>query len=226
LPALERVAATPDARRDLPLDREVVAFIAARDDQRLEPELVGLADATPRAQAVVLQLRVLAALQRFTDAGPLPGLASWLAEQASPTLEMLRNRARRKAAQQSLATFSRTGQLAGVLGVVANPTLEMADAREAEAADAAVRRIDAELVSIAAASDRRAFAARRIGQDLALVVGTMALTVAFVAIVMGSRGDGARLVAGVGLRCRGGAGGPECHAGGDPAGARAFGCRA
>jgi hypothetical protein len=161
-----------------------VAFIAARDDQRQEADLVGLTDDTPPLEAVVVQLRALAAMQRFHDIGPLPGLAAWMAEMAAPTLDALRNRGRREAAQKNLSTQSRAGQLAGVLGVVANPALQLADEREAQIADAAVRRIDAELASIVAGSESRAAAARRIGQEVALGVGTMALTVAFVALVL------------------------------------------
>lgn len=181
VPALEAAAAAPGARNEMPLDREIVAFIAARDDQGLEPDLIGLADGTAPEAAATLQLRVLARLQ---DAGPVPALASRLAEFAAPALGVLRNRARREAAQQALAKLARGGQLAPLLGLVASPALRAADAREALIADEAVRRIDAELASIAAGADGRADAARRIGQEVALGVGMMALTVSLVALVL------------------------------------------
>jgi hypothetical protein len=183
LPALEAAAAKPGARQTLPLDREAVAFVAARDEQRLGPELVGMSDATPPAEALMLQLRVLATLQHLGDSGPLPGVANWLAEHAAPALEGLRNRARREATQQSLATLGQAGDLRAVFGMVANPALAALDTHEGQIADAAVRRIDAELAQIAAGSETRASAARRVGEEIALGVGMMALTVALVALV-------------------------------------------
>ncbi len=184
LPALEVVAARPEARRERPIDREIAAFIAARHDQRFEGELEGLADVASSEQAMLLQLRVLAGLQRRLECGPLPALAGWLAEQAAPALAVWRNRSRREALEHAVGEVARSGQLAPMMALLDNPAARAADARGFQAAGEAVQRIDAELAALAGGAESRSETARRIGHEAALGVAMMAVTVAVVAMAL------------------------------------------
>ena len=184
LAALEAAATRPELRRGQPVDREIAAFIAARNDQRFEAELVGMADAASPEQAVLMQLRILAGLQRRVDGRPLPGLAGWLAEQAAPSLAGWRNRPRREALERALGEVARSGQLTPMVGLLDNAAARAADTRGFHAAGAAVQRIDAELTALAGGAPVRAEAARRIGHEAALGIAMMAVTVAVVAAVL------------------------------------------
>ncbi len=184
LPALEALAQHPQARRALPLDREIAAFIAARHDQHFEVELTGLADATTPDQAVLMQLRGLAVLQRKVDGRALPGLAGWMAEQAAPVLASWRNRTRRQALERELAGVVRSGQLTLMLALLDNAAARTADAFGFKAAVEAVQRIDAQLAALAGGAAARAAIARRIGQETALGIAMVAATVAVVAVLV------------------------------------------
>lgn len=184
LPALEAVGARPEARRDRPVDREIVAFIAARHDQRLEGELEGLAGVATSEQAALVQLRVLAGLQRRMESGPLPALAAWLAEQAAPALAGWHNRARREALEHALDVAARSGQLLPMAALLENASARAADAQGFQAAGEAVRRINSALTALAGGADERSATARRIGHEAALSVAMMAMTVAVVAAAL------------------------------------------
>jgi hypothetical protein len=184
LAALEAAAARPELRRGQPVDREIAAFVAARNDQRFEAELVGMADNTAPEQAVLMQLRMLAGLQRRVDGRAVPGLAGWLAEQAAPTLAAWRNRPRREALERAVGEVARSGQLSPMAGLLDNGAARAADTRGFKAAGEAVQRIDAEIAALAAAAPARAEAARQIGHEVALGIAMMAVTVAVVAAVL------------------------------------------
>jgi hypothetical protein len=184
LAALEAAAARPELRHGQPVDREIAAFVAARNDQRFEAELVGMADAASPEQTVLMQLRILAGLQRRVDGRALPGVAGWLAEQAAPGLAGWRNRPRREALERALGEVARSGQLTPMVGLLDNVAARTADARGFQAAGEAVRRIDADLAALAGGAPGRAEAARRIGHEVALGIAMMAVTVAVVAAVL------------------------------------------
>jgi hypothetical protein len=184
LAALEAAAGRPELRRGQPVDREITAFVAARNEQRFEAEMVGMADAVSPDGAVVMQLRMLAGLQRRAEGKALPQLAAWLAEQAAPSLASWRNRPRREAIERALAEVARSGQLMPMVGLLDNAAARAADLRGFKAANDAVQRIDAELAALAGATAMRAEAARRIGHEVALGIAMVALTVAVVAAVL------------------------------------------
>ncbi|CAH2599671.1 Protein kinase domain-containing protein [Rhodovastum atsumiense] len=181
--ALETVAARPEARGQSPIDRDIAAFLATRQDQRIEGELAELAEGPP-ARVAIAELRVLADLQWRLGGRSLPRLAAWLAERLGPALDTWRNRARRQERGRALAAAAATGRLGAMLDMLEDGPARLADQRGAEAAEDAVRRIDAELATLVAGSSSRAETARRLGQELALGMATMVITVALVAAVL------------------------------------------
>jgi hypothetical protein len=184
LPALEAAAATAEFRKHPPIDQDIAAFLAARSEQRVEVDLANLSDAGHPAQAALAQLRLLAGLQLRLGGRKLPALAGWLGEQLRPALAMWRNRERRERVGRELAGLTASGQLAAMLAVLQDPAAQAQDAQEYQAAAAAVAAIDSELARIAAGGGYRADNARRLAQEAALVLGSMALAVAAVAAVL------------------------------------------
>jgi hypothetical protein len=184
LQVLDAVSARAEIRKEWPIDREIAAFIVARHDPQLETELAGLADANSTDQLLLIQLRVLARLQRLVDGGALPGLAGWLAEQAAPAIAAWRNRSHREALERAVGEVARSGQLAPMVALLDNPAARAADMRGFQAAGETVRRIDAELAALSGGGPQRAETARRIGHEAALGLAMMAVTVAVVAVVL------------------------------------------
>jgi hypothetical protein len=184
LPALEAAAAIPELRKETPIDYEIAAFLAARNEHHIEGELAALSDTGHPERAALTQLRLLAMLQLRLPGRKLPALSSWLAEQARPALGMWRNRPRRERIEQALKELTSAGQLTALLGVLEDPQALAVDAREFQEAARAVQAIDADLARIATGSGPRAETARRIAHDAALGLGATALAIAAVAAVL------------------------------------------
>ena len=183
LPALE-AGARPELHAGLPVDREIAAFIAARDEQRSEAALVSLGAGAPH-DAALAALRLLASLQQRTSARGLPRLGAWLAHRFSSNATVLRNRSRRKRWSEELASAAATGLLTAMLAIVDDPDERTGDAAGAREAEAAMRRIDDEIAAIEAGSAARMVSARRIGIELATGLGMAALGVMAVAVLVG-----------------------------------------
>ncbi|MCW3473941.1 protein kinase family protein [Limobrevibacterium gyesilva] len=185
LPALEAAAARQELHGQLPVDREIAAFVAARGELRAEGDLVALAEPPRPEIAAVVALRVLARLQLRLNGEAVPALAAWLAALAAPALAVWRNRDGRERRERALAEAAQTGHLTAMLEVLDDPPARAADERALQEALAAVQRIDAQLAQIAAGGPARADAARRIGQEAVACAGAVALTIATVAAVLG-----------------------------------------
>ena len=179
LPALEEVAA---AGSGPVLDQEVSAFLAARHEQRVEAELIALAEApTPQAAALV-QLRLLAGLQELQPGRPVPALAAGLARQVAPTLDVWRNRDRRARMAAALEALVAPGRLSAMLALIEDPAALHADARELDDARVRIRAIETEIAGLAAQAPQRRDIARRVGQELVAGAGVVALTLAAIGV--------------------------------------------
>jgi hypothetical protein len=182
LSALE-AAARPEIHATLPIDREIAAFLAARDDQRFEAALTGLGRGG--SEAALASLRLLAGLQQRHGARPLPRLGAWLAHHLGASTESWRNRTRRERCAQALAAAAAEGQLGAMLTVLDDPSARAMDANGGRAAEEAVRRIDAELAAIVAGATARSDTARRIGSEMATAIGLAALGAMVIAVMAG-----------------------------------------
>jgi len=185
LPALEEASGRVDRKRVAPMDIHIAAFIAGRSERRLDNELMALASRPGEDAACLAQLRLLADLQARFYQRPLPGLAGWLAEQASPALQAWRNRDRRTAIADRMQALTRAGALASMLALIEDPAGRTADAREAQIAAAEIARIDAELAQQAAGAAERAVIADRLGQEIAAGIGLAVLATVLAVAVLG-----------------------------------------
>jgi hypothetical protein len=184
LPALEASTAA-ESGKDLPLDHDIRAMIAARQDSRPDADSADLARGRDPGAATLAALRLLAGLQtRFAPSQSFPRLAGWIARRAAPLVESWRNPGRRAKLAGSLATIAAPGNLPAMLALLDDSAARAADEREAAAAEESVRLIDAELARIAAEAPRRAELARRIGAELAAGAGAVALAASFVGMVL------------------------------------------
>lgn len=180
LPTLEAVGATPESRRVLPIDAEIAAFLAARQEGGLQAGRTGTIQPTPLGH-----LRLLAGLQQRQHIEALPNLAAWLAEHAAPGLTQWQHRQQREARGAAFAEATRLGHLPAMLAVLDDPEALTADATGAHAAAAAARAIDQELATLLAAGAARQQAARQLGRDTVLGLGMSAAAIATIAALLG-----------------------------------------
>jgi hypothetical protein len=175
LMALEGLSERPELRAMPPLDRDIAAFIAAHTDGRLDKQISTLGDSTDPAAIVVAQLSVLAELQKGFKAPPLPGLAAWMAELATPELEGWHNRATQAARREAMEAAVPAGDLSTLLGLLKDKVARDADEQGFAAAREAVRQLDLRIARLRKGTDARTETSMRLGQESASVIGLAAL---------------------------------------------------
>lgn len=184
LPALEAFAAAPDKTGPPTVDRELVAFLAARQNS-LARELLMLGDNAGTPAAALALLRHLAALQSEQTMRPLPRLAKWLATGVAPLLEAWRHRARRAEKQRLLGELADAGDLSALAGLFDDPGGREQDESGFQSALIAAQRIDRALDELRQDATGRAGEARRLGQEIAAALALAALAVRAVAAALG-----------------------------------------
>jgi len=182
LPVLERAAEKVDRGKVPPVDRHVMAFVAARASRR---EMDIPASDQPGGNLALVALRLFATLQQHYHAAPLPGLAAWIAENPDGLLSGLTSRPRRSAAAQRLAALAKVGHLAPMLTLVQDPIARAADISEFKAASVELTRIDTELASLKDNTAGRSEQAHRWGQELAAGIGLAAVAIALLVAALG-----------------------------------------
>lgn len=183
LRALDAAAADVDRKSTQPIDAHVAAFIAARQDSRIESDLTRLGDGG--AAGPLAQLSVLANLQARFHPHPLPGLAGWIAEQAGPMLEIWRNKARREDARAQIQAIADAGHLTDMLRLLNDPDARKRDAEGAARAQAAVARIDSQLRDLDTQAAGQIEQARGFARDIVSGAGLSALAGALTLAALG-----------------------------------------
>ena len=182
LPAALNAVATPTPPTgDGPVDADVMAFIAARQELGGGPsQQVGdgadrAGGTSPGSVPALVQMEVLARLQARFHPAPLPGLARWLAAVAKPLTAEWHHHGRRAELADRLDALAETGVIAPMLALLRDPPSRLADERGFLAARMDVARIDAALAAVETGGPGRAALARQWGQELAAGLGIAAL---------------------------------------------------
>lgn len=185
LTALEAAASQPESRSRAPIDAEVAAFILARGGAGLEANVGRLSESAEAGPASLAALKLFACLQGLLGTGPLPGLANWLAERAAPLLAGWKQLSRRTALKEALSRLAGQGNLTGMLAALEDPEARTRDAEGMRQAEAAIKRIDAELNALAEAAGARAETALRLGQEIAAGIGLAAVASTLLLLAFG-----------------------------------------
>jgi eukaryotic-like serine/threonine-protein kinase len=168
LPALEAAAAEGMAVGG-PLDRHVVAFVAAHAGADLAPLLGKLADADPAEHVGLLA---------FVDARhpgpPTPQLAAWIGRSLPPFVAAFHNRETRAVVERQLRRAIARGDLSAMSAVVCDRQRRRLDRRGFEAARAAYARLEAEIAALASSEPVRRRMARAAGVHAAAMIACAA----------------------------------------------------
>ncbi len=176
LPALEQAAPNWQGKAP-PLDGDILAFIAGRQDERIDAELPRLAQLAIGLDGIP-QLAVLARLQDRLRTGPLPRLAAWAAVALRPVIDQFSSASRRQRLHADLAQLADAGLLLPIQTLITNG-LELESDRDGRAsAQDRLHAIDAALTRLAEADGAGGEAGRRIGSNVAMTIGTLAMAAA------------------------------------------------
>ncbi len=171
MPALDRLGQTPD-RPDMPFDRHLIGFIAARSKRWSEELLRPLASPDTIIRAIGL-LRLFSYVQENNEVGPVPGFAGWMAVMLSPVLDNYHHRTRRQRVQSKVQAAAESGILSELLAVVDDLAERQADNYGFHQASEEYRQIEAELTDMETNVDQREDDARMMGEQIAAVIGSV-----------------------------------------------------
>lgn len=166
--ALESVARDQD-RPDWPLDRHIVAFVAARARRLNDDVIRSLGNPDPETRGMAT-LRMLASVQDQTNAPPAPALAQWIAQLMAPVVNGYHHRKRREKMAERVRRVASDGMLTELLAVVDDESERTADRLGFNEAAAEYRAIDYSLKTFESETDKRREEGRLLGEQIAAAV--------------------------------------------------------
>jgi len=177
LPALEIVAQRQD-RPDTPIDRHLIAFIAARAQRPVDEQLRGLATNDPSTRNLAM-LRLFATIEEQQESlMPVPNLAKWIAGLLEPVVNGFHHRRRRDKMAQLVQATAEQGILGELLKVLADDKEKGADQQGYTGAAAEYREIDQQIRDIEGSYQLRMDDARQLGEQIAAALGGLLVSVA------------------------------------------------
>ncbi len=171
--AMEQAAATRPPGSQALLDVHVVAFIAARRDERLHAELGQLATDLPLDDPLA-HVRLVARLQEKLHTAALPHLCAWAVEAVQPQIQLFSSRTRRTRMASDLAALAKAGHLPPIATLLDAKAEQVRDREDCATAQARLADITLELANLAEAGQSRAGMAQRVGHDVAGGIGALA----------------------------------------------------
>ncbi len=181
--ALDAIAT---AARDAELlEPRIAAFIGARSERLLDPELLALATEADGADRALATLRLLSELQNRYNPAPMTGLTAWVGARALPLVERWKNRERRQAVDEHLKALIPLGFLRPILTLLRDHASHTADSEGLRVALAELAHMDAQLSGIADGGGHRAAFAARLGQEIAAGVGLAVVAITLLMAALG-----------------------------------------
>lgn len=165
LPYLDEAASRVDGKSK-PLDRHVIAFIAARFDQDIDPHLRALADPKENV-ALIGMLSLLAYLQWKLKADPMYGLASWIGGLLGPAINTYHSRTTRREIEREIPKLVRQGSLPDLFDLIDNADKRKADIEGYNNARAQYAAAQAEIIEIEGKGSEHKKNTERIAQQTA-----------------------------------------------------------
>lgn len=183
LPALEACSKSADSKT-WPIDRHIAAFICARWNRDLKPQLSAINDTAAERQALG-KLSLLAVLQWRLGPEALFGLTGWLGGLVTPVINSYHSRERRRRLDREIPRVVRKGSLPELYNLLDNAEERGSDGegfQRAKAEYAESKRMIAALESGQAARDENA---ARMGHQAAAVlsVGVGLITIMMLLLV-------------------------------------------
>jgi hypothetical protein len=180
LSSLDR-ASNQASAQDKPLDRHVIAFIAARFDYNITPHLDAFGDAKEE-RAVIGMLSLLALMQWRLKEKPLLGLASRVGGLLGPAINTYHSRSTRKEIEKAIPRLVRKGSLPELFDLIDNSEKRNEDQTSYYEAQAHFAAAEAEVDEIINGEQSKASAIEQSGQQgaaMTAVILTMVVVTIF-----------------------------------------------
>jgi len=182
MPALERISAKID-KKQKPIDRHIVAFIAARLNQNIDPHLKAVGD--DREEIATLgMLSLLALVQWRTKSGTLMGFTSWVGAHMGPAIKAYHSKSIREEIEKEVPKLIRKGNLADLFNLLDNSEQRAEDQAAFKEACQEFEDADNEIKDIESNANALQKNSSRLGQQGAamtsIVISLLLITVTFI----------------------------------------------
>lgn len=188
LPALDELAADPNRPTDI-LDRHVAGFLAARMGRAQENLLKALNPSKDAALRCIAVLNLLANVQGRYDTGPLPRLASWLADTLKPALDRFNSKSLKLNLQKNLNKLAAQGDLSKLQQAIDSPEVVEGDLQGFRNAARQYMMLAQQMREVQILVDNKDAVGMAVGQRLAasisVTLGLIAVAAAIVRAVQG-----------------------------------------
>jgi len=128
LGALDEIADSADNKLD-PFDVHIVAFIAARFKENIEPHLRALSE-TKRASQLIGMLSLMAFMQWKMKAEPVFALSSWMGGLLGPAIRTYYSRTTRRTIEKDMPQIVRKGNMPELFNLIDNAERRSLDANK------------------------------------------------------------------------------------------------
>ncbi|MQX36993.1 protein kinase family protein [Roseospira navarrensis] len=181
LPALDRLGARMDSKTH-PLDRHVVAFVAARFPKEIGPQLLALNESDPKRSTLGM-LSLLAVLQWRLGPEAVHGLCSWVGGLMGPIINSYQSRERRRWLEREIPRLVRKGSLPELYNFVDDAEERKSDFDEYRRARAEWSAANHQIKALESGQVGADENAERMGEKAA-ATGSVGIAIVTVAIVL------------------------------------------
>ncbi len=182
--ALDEVGNMSSARRpEVPMDRHIAAFLAARYRRISESQMEGIADREDHARQYMALLSLFATVQSKINLRSLPGLCNWMAYLLSDLIEQFHNRPLRKRLREELQKGVKEGDLFKLNRLIDNQDALKKDKQGFEQAREEYAQTRNEIQKLRQKLENRGELGSHAGHQLAGVVSSMLASAALALVI-------------------------------------------
>ena len=181
LPALNAAASVSDTQLK-PVDRHIIAFIAARFDQDIRQHLKAL-NSFEDAKSIIGLLSLLAFLQLKLEESELLALSSWIGGLLGPAIESYHNQHTQVRIKKKLPQLVRLGSLSELFDLIDDPELRQKDQEEYINAKLEWEAAEKEIKKIETSREENTLNEESTGKQVAAMI-SISLGLVFVTIIL------------------------------------------
>ena len=186
MPALERVSTKVDKALK-PIDRHIVAFIAARLNQNIDPHLKAVGDEREEI-ATLGMLSLLALVQWRTKSGALLGFTSWVGAHMGSVIKAYHSKSIRDNLEKEVPKLIRKGNLADLFNLLDDAEQRAQDQMDFDEATSEFTEAAEEIKELEDNEKAMSKNSNRLGQQAAamtsIVIALLIITITFIGTLL------------------------------------------
>ena len=183
LSALNQTAQERKMRGE-PIDRHIVAFIAAKMKHPMDQHLQGLNSDKNKALKRLSMIRLFADVQQYTGEDTPSALAQWLAKLSTPIIDSYRNRNFRSRLKREIKKIAERGTLMDLSYALENASRREKDVEGFRDAVEQFAKAENEIIRIESGEMTKPELIQKRGQEMAAMVSAVIASLAAVGMVL------------------------------------------